>query len=115
MSLINVEREYFVYEGQEVIKTGRVATKEHDAIGWQGSKKVLETVCEITPVVQQGEYAYKKWVKESELFVINDTYADQELTDLPIDDLRIEDNPAYDAVDDILKQLRDRNQDGPKT
>lgn len=110
-----MEREYFVYDGQEVIKTGRIATKEHDAIGWQGSKKVLETVCEITPVVQGGEYAFKKWVKESELFVINDTYADQELTDLPVDPVRNEDNPGYDAVDDILKQLRDRTKDGPKT
>lgn len=108
-------REYFVYDGQEVIKTGRIASREHDVNGWQGSKKVLESVCEITPLVQPGDYAWKKWVRESELFVINDTYADEEMGELPVDPLRIESNPPYDAVDDILEKLRGRKQDGSET
>lgn len=107
-------REYFVYDGEEVIKTGRIASREHDVTGWQGSKKVLESVCEITPLVRPGEYAWKKWVRESELFVINDTYADQEMGALPVDPLISESNPPYDAVDDILEKLRGRK-DGTET
>lgn len=112
-----MEREYFVYDGLEVIKTGRIATKEHDAIGWQGTKKVLETVCEITPIVRPGEYAFKKWVRESELFIINDTYAEQGIDNLSIDRplVQNESDPTYDAVDDILEKLRGRKQDGAET
>ena len=107
-------REYFVYDGQEVIKTGRIASREHDVAGWQGSKKVLESVCEITPTAA-GDYAWKKWVRESELFIINDTYADEPIGEVPVDPLRIESNPTYDAVDDILEKLRGRKQDGSET
>lgn len=104
-----MEREYFVYDGLEVVKTGRIATKEHDVAGWQGTKKVLETVCEITPVVRPGEMTWKRWVKESELFVINDTYAEQDAGELPVD---IKINPVVqDAVEDILDKLRGRQQD----
>lgn len=107
-------REYFVYDGQEVIKTGRIASREHDVAGWQGSKKVLESVCEITPITP-GEYAWKKWVRENELFVINDTHANEDMGELPVDNLRIENDPPYDAVDDILEKLRGRKQDGSET
>lgn len=107
------QRQYFVYDGQEVIKTGRIASREHQVSGWNGSKMVLESVCEITPIVRPGEYAWKKWVKESELFVINDVSASDPLTDLPVDDLPEPSDPSYNPLDDILDTLRGRKKDGP--
>lgn len=108
-------RQYFVYDGQEVIKTGRIASREHQVPGWNGTKTVLESVCEITPIVRPGEYAWKKWVKENELFVINDVAAEDPMPDLPIDPSPTAEDPSYNPLDDILDTLRGRKQDGSKT
>lgn len=105
------QRQYFVYDGQEVIKTGRIASREFQATGWAGSKMVTENVCEITPLVRPGEYAWKKWVKEDELFVINDTAAGDPLID---DQLPVPEDPSYNAVDQLLDKLRGRKQDDPE-
>lgn len=101
-----MERQYFVYDGLEVVKTGRIASRAQEVRGYNGSRKVLETVVEITPIVKDGSLQWKKWVREDELYVINDADADKLV---PVDD---HDNQNYDVVDDILSNLRNRNLDG---
>ena len=108
-----MQHEYFVYDGQEVIKTGRIASKEHDVRGYNGTRKVLETVIEITPMVKPGEYAWKRWVREDELYVINDTRADDHLPELPVDLETPLKDPNYDPVDQILDSLRGKKNNGP--
>jgi len=54
--------ETFVFEGVEVRKTGRVASREIKTL--KSSKTV--TIVEITPVGEQD--GWKKWVNPSELY-----------------------------------------------
>lgn len=105
----------FVYDGQEVYRTGRIATREHSVRGYSGTREVTETVIEITPLVQSGEYAWKRWVKESELFIINDSEADQPTTvvvDETLTELPWSTDPEYDPVDQLLEQMRGKQQNG---
>lgn len=55
----------YVHEGIEVQKTGRVASKK------LASGKV-DILVEITPTLQQVG-VWKKWVREHELFLVQDT------------------------------------------
>ena len=55
----------FVYEGQEVKLTGRVAQR---AIGKSEAKKIHELV-EITPVEDES---WKKWIDRSQLYEVQE-------------------------------------------
>lgn len=103
-----MQQEYFVYDGQEVTKTGRIASKEQQVRGYSGTRMVLENVVEITPVLAPGEYAWKRWVREDELYVINDSRVDQPPVEFPVD-VPVTEEPPYDEVDKILQELRDKN------
>ena len=107
-----MQHEYYVYDGQEVVKTGRIASRDHQVRGYNGTRQVTETVIEITPVVKQGEYAWKRWVREDELYVINDTRADEPLPELPVDPETPLEDPNYDTVDRILDSLRGKKNNG---
>lgn len=56
--------ETFVYEGQEVVKTGRIAEQQVKTIN---NKVKINTLVEITPKEPDG---WKKWVNPSELFTV---------------------------------------------
>ena len=107
-----MQHDYFVYDGQEVVRTGRIASKEHQVRGYNGTRMVTETVIEITPVVKSGEYAWKRWVREDELYIINDASAEDELAELPVDTQPRAEEPSYDPVDKLLDSLRGRKTDG---
>lgn len=106
-----MQHEYFVFDGQEVIKTGRIASKEQNVRGYQGTRLVTENVVEITPIVGPGEYAWKRWVREDELYVINDVRASEPMPNIPVDELPKAD-PGYDEVDKLLDSLRGKKNDG---
>jgi len=55
----------YVYEGTEVEKTGRLATKTIKLT----SRSFTETMFEIQPVDKTGP-TWKRWVKETDLFTV---------------------------------------------
>ncbi len=59
----------FVYEGVEVKKTGRIASR-------QGAGARMVEVVEITPV-NDYDGTWKKWVAPGALFVIQETNANE--------------------------------------
>jgi len=61
-----MSNETFVYDGSEVKKTGRTASKEVKRL--PGRPPMIFTLIEITPVEDE---AWKKWVKNEELFLID--------------------------------------------
>lgn len=58
--------EIFVYDGQEVKKTGRTASR---SIPRPKGEPMIFTLAEITPTDGTG---WLKWVKPEELFIINE-------------------------------------------
>lgn len=62
LSLSNIT---YVYEGTEVEKTGRCATKTIKLT----SRSFTETMFEIQPVDKTGP-TWKRWVKETDLFTV---------------------------------------------
>ncbi len=58
----------YVYEGTEVKKTGRTATKQTKQVGASQAPKIF-TLVEITPV---ADFDWKKWVAEEQLFNVNE-------------------------------------------
>ena len=61
-------KETFVYEGEEVEKTGRTASK---TISVMPNKTRVETLVEITPVGSDPISGWKKWVAEKALFKVD--------------------------------------------
>lgn len=59
-------KETFVYDGTEVVKTGREAIKEIKPIGSRAARSV--TLVEITPL--DSTFEWKKWIDPAQLFVI---------------------------------------------
>jgi hypothetical protein len=57
-----------VYDGQEVVRTGRTAVRTL-RVTLSGTPRE-ETVFEITPLDSYGEPPWKKWVPDSELYKI---------------------------------------------
>lgn len=62
-----LDKETYVYEGDEVTKTGRTASKQIQVLP---SKVRTEILVEITPVSTDG-FAWKKWVSEKSLFRVD--------------------------------------------
>ncbi len=93
---------YFVYEGVEVIKTGRFATKKINAKTYSGPKITEEIVHEITPIPRPGEQQWKRWVREDELFTI------QESDDMPPQETVETDSLPMegDILNNILSSMR---------
>lgn len=61
-----MDKETFVYDGQEVKKTGRVAKQQIKTLSGKSRDKVL---VEITP---SGECdGWKKWVNPEDLFTVS--------------------------------------------
>ncbi len=58
-------KETFVFEGTEVIKTGRVAEREIKSVSGKAARKMI--LVEITPA---DGLDWKKWVDPSHLYVI---------------------------------------------
>jgi hypothetical protein len=58
--------ETFVYDGVEVVKTGRTAAREMRAVGNRDPKKLI--LVEIKPV--DTDLDWKKWVDPNQLFII---------------------------------------------
>ena len=58
---------HFVYEGTEVRKTGRIATKERKTGRLGGT--VADKLVEIEPV--DPDMSWKKWVNEIHLYTIS--------------------------------------------
>lgn len=59
----------FVYETDEVKKTGRTATRKSPVPG----KNSIEILVEITPAnTDAGDFAWKKWVPEKMLYEIQE-------------------------------------------
>lgn len=107
-----MQHEYFVYDGQEVVRTGRIASKDQQVRGYNGTRNVTATVIEIMPVVKPGEMTWKRWVSEDELYIINDTKADDVLPELPVDEEPVARDPNYDPLDQILDSLRGKTTNG---
>lgn len=64
----------YVYDGTEVVKTGRVAEKQLPHIGPPNSRTTPNRVIsliEITPI--EEEFGWKKWVNPDQLFEIIDS------------------------------------------
>ena len=60
----------FVYETDEVRKTGRIATRPSPIPG----KTAIETLVEIEPANVQGNtFVWKKWVPEKTLYEIKES------------------------------------------
>lgn len=59
----NIER--FVYDGVEVLKTGRVAVKKHPTSG-----KIISTLFEIETIPNDTCIMWRKWVGQLDLFLI---------------------------------------------
>jgi hypothetical protein len=59
-------RETFVFEGTEVIKTGRTATRE--VKNPKGVLIMTKTLIEVTPV--DDTFDWKKWVDPSQLYIV---------------------------------------------
>src|SRR5690606_7994258 len=99
-----MQREYFVYDGLEVIRTGRIASRNSQVKTYKGSSIKAETVVEIMPIAAQGTATWKKWVREDELFVITDT---SDSSDVQIDStLEPLPEPGDNPLDKILNSLR---------
>jgi hypothetical protein len=62
-----MSKETFVFEGTEVVKTGREAVREIKSVGGKTTPRKLVLV-EITPV--DSTFEWRKWVDPSHLFVI---------------------------------------------
>lgn len=103
------QHEYFVYDGIEVIKTGRIASKDQQVRGYNGTRKVTEVVVEITPVPRSGELSWKRWVREDELYIIDDVADGAEL---PVDPMTLPTDPIEDPLDEVLNSLRGKHKDG---
>lgn len=58
----------YVYEGTEVRKTGRTATKQGRTVGTRYPQS--HTLVEITPV--DSTFDWKKWVDEKLLYEVHD-------------------------------------------
>ena len=59
----------YVYNGILVVKTGRAASKQSSKQTLRSSRTFEETIVEIVPVdIEDG--TWKRWVAESDLFVI---------------------------------------------
>ncbi|MEM2159621.1 MAG: hypothetical protein QXN55_01550 [Candidatus Nitrosotenuis sp.] len=56
----------YVFEGTEVKKTGRIASRSKKRRS-RGELQEMEMLVEVVPV---DDPVWKKWVKESELFLI---------------------------------------------
>lgn len=102
-----MQHQYYVYEGMEVMKTGREATRNITVKTYQGSKRVPETVVEICPVPAAGVAQWKRWVKMNELFIISE--AGDEYDDIVGLENDKNTEPVYDEVDNILDSLRKKN------
>jgi hypothetical protein len=59
----------YVYDGVEVRKTGRVATRTHGTLPYSPPAK--STLVEITPV--DSDMDWKKWVDPRVLFTVDST------------------------------------------
>ena len=92
-----MSRSYFVYEGVEVIKTGRFATRKINAKTYSGPKTTEEVVFEISPIPRAGETQWKRWVREEELFTI------QEADDVP--NLSAVEPPELPVENDVLNNI----------
>jgi len=73
-------RQTYVFEGTEVIKTGRVAVKQRRPRS--ASARVLPTVAtqnvtlvEITPL--DSTFDWKKWVTEEALYIVEDNKSEE--------------------------------------
>jgi hypothetical protein len=76
MEIMMSEKTY-VYDGQEVRKTGRVARKKFRAAGrplLQGTRKPdqIQIEIEALPDPNTDTTPWKKWVREEELFQIDE-------------------------------------------
>lgn len=93
---------YYVYEGVEVIKTGRIATKKVEMKVYSGVRVVEEVVHEITPIPRPGEHQWKRWVRESELFTIQETDGTSE--EFPV--VGLDNTNENNVLNDILSSMR---------
>jgi len=60
--------ENYVYDGVQVVKTGRTAVKKHP----KKQELIIDTLVEISPTDAES-FKWKKWVRENDLFKIIDT------------------------------------------
>jgi len=61
-------KETFVFEGTEVVKTGRTATREIKSVGGKPSRILV--LVEITPA-DSDAVEWKKWVDPAHLYIID--------------------------------------------
>lgn len=71
---IDFFKKTYVFDNVEVKPTGRYATKTIKLT----SKQVTDILIEIQPIDQTG-IQWKKWVKINDLYLINDTFQQQDL------------------------------------
>lgn len=97
-----MNRSYFVYEGVEVIKTGRFATRKINAKTYSGPKTTEEVVFEISPIPRAGETQWKRWVREEELFTIQEADDAPNISAVEPHELPMEN----DVLNNILSSMR---------